>query len=147
MLHKVLTGMVIGGLMAGGALAETFEVEMLNRGEAGNMVFEPAALTIAPGDTVRFVATDRGHNAQTIEGMIPEGAEPFEGAINEEIEITFTEEGFYGVECKPHFAMGMVMTIRVGAESEMPEDFLEGRLPPRVKERFEAQLADLQSAE
>lgn len=147
MLRNFMTAVVLGAVAAGGALAETWEVQMLNRGEAGNMVFEPAALSIEPGDTVRFLATDRGHNAETIEGMIPEAAEPFAGAINEEIEVTLTEAGFYAVECKPHFAMGMVMTIRVGAESAVPEDFLAGRLPPRVKERLEAQLAEIAEME
>lgn len=147
MLRNLMTGLVLGAVAASGALAETYEVQMLNRGEAGNMVFEPGALAIEAGDTVRFVATDRGHNAESIEGMIPDGTEPFAGSINEEIEVTFDTEGFYAVECKPHFAMGMVMTIRVGAESEMPEDFLEGRLPPRVKERLEAQLAEIADME
>jgi hypothetical protein len=36
--------------------------------------------------------------------------------------------------------MGMVMTVAVGEEADAPEDFLEGRIPPRALERFEAQL-------
>ncbi len=121
--------------------AETFEVQMLNKGEAGRMVFEPASLAIASGDTVRFVATDRGHNAETLDGMIPEGAESFRGKINEEIEVTLTADGLYGVMCKPHFAMGMVMIIAVGQDTALPDDFFEGRIPPKAKKRFEAQLA------
>ena len=38
------------------------------------MVFEPALVKVAPGDTVKFVATDKGHNAETIKGMLPDGA-------------------------------------------------------------------------
>jgi pseudoazurin len=129
------------GLAAGtGAIAETHEVRMLNRGEAGPMVFEPSHLEIAPGDTVSFVATDRGHNAETIGGMIPEAADPFSGEINEEIEVTLDEEGFYAIRCTPHYAMGMVMTIAVGENAEAPDDFLEGRIPPRAMQRFENQL-------
>lgn len=122
--------------------AETFEVQMLNKGEAGRMVFEPAALTIQSGDTVKFLATDRGHNAQSIDGMIPEGAEPFEGKINEEIEVTLTAGGLYAVMCKPHYAMGMVMLIAVG-EAVAPDDFLAGRIPPNAKKRFAEQLSGL----
>ncbi|MGR3679433.1 MAG: plastocyanin/azurin family copper-binding protein, partial [Paracoccaceae bacterium] len=48
-------------------------------------------------------------------------------------------EGVYGVMCKPHYAMGMVMTIAVGAV-DVPEDFLEGRVPKKAKARFEAQI-------
>jgi hypothetical protein len=34
----------------------------------------------------------------------------------------------YGIKCKPHFAMGMVMTIATGEVSEVPEPFFEGRI-------------------
>ncbi|TYB90824.1 pseudoazurin [Oceaniovalibus sp. ACAM 378] len=113
---------------------------MLNKGEAGTMVFEPSFIRIAPGDTVKFVATDRGHNAESIDGMVPEGADAFSSKINEEIEVTLDVPGFYGVKCTPHFAMGMVMTIAVG-DDEAPADLLEGRLPKNAKKRFEEQLA------
>jgi plastocyanin len=38
------------------------------------MVFEPALVKIEPGDTVKFVAANKGHNAETIKGLLPEGA-------------------------------------------------------------------------
>lgn len=116
---------------------------MLNRGEAGNMVFEPAFLRIAAGDTVTFLATDRGHNAESIATMMPEGGTTFAGRVNEEIVVTFDVEGLYGVMCKPHYAMGMVVTIAVGDVSEVPETFLEGRIPRGAKSRFEEQLSNL----
>lgn len=132
-------------LVAGSAVfAETHEVQMLSRGTGGEtMVFEPSFLQIQPGDTVRFVATDRSHNAEAIPDMMPEGAEPFRGRINEEVEVTFDVEGLYGVKCQPHYAMGMVLTIAVGELEEAPEDFLEGRIPPRALDRFVTQLENL----
>ena len=48
---------------------------MLDKGTEGVMVFEPALVKIEPGDTVKFVATNKGHNAETIKGMLPEGAD------------------------------------------------------------------------
>lgn len=146
MLRNLTVGLLMGVVsmtFAGTALAETHDVQMLNRGEAGPMIFEPSFLQIAPGDTVRFIATDRGHNAAIIDGMIPQEAEPFSGRINEEIEVTLTVEGLYGIKCTPHFAMGMVMTIAVGEELEAPEGFLEGRIPPRARQRFEEQISEL----
>lgn len=138
--------MILGAAMAvfvpAFAAAEIHEVQMLNRLGREAMVFEPDALRIAPGDTVRFLAVNPSHNAESVDGMIPEGAEPFAGKMNEEIEVTLTEEGFYGIRCKPHYAMGMVMVVQVG-EGEVPEDFLAGRMSRRTKERFEAQLAKL----
>ena len=142
MIRKLAAGIAIAALMGSGAYAETIEVQMLNQGSDGErMVFEPAFVQAAAGDTIRFVATDRGHNAEINDDMLPEGAEPFKGRINEEIEVTFDIEGVYGVICKPHFAMGMVMTIAVG-DVEIPEGYLEGRIPRKAKDRFEAQLAN-----
>jgi pseudoazurin len=143
MFKNFAAGLAVSSLLAGAALAETHEVQMLNRGEAGQMVFEPAFLQIASGDTVTFLSADRGHNAETIEGMIPDGAGPFSGDINDEISVTFDVEGLYGIRCTPHFAMGMVMTIAVGDAVKAPEDFLEGRLPRTALQRFEEQLANL----
>jgi len=143
MIRTFATGLAFAALMGGAAVAETFEVQMLNMGTDGErMVFEPAFVQAEPGDTIKFIATNPGHNAETNDGMIPEGVEGFTGRINEEIEVTMTEEGVYGVICKPHFAMGMVMTIAVG-DVDAPEDFLAGRVPPKAKQRFEAQLDNL----
>jgi plastocyanin len=56
-------------LPAASAQAREWEVRMRNRGGDGTaMVFEPAFLSIPPGDGVKFVATDRGHNAEAIPG-------------------------------------------------------------------------------
>ncbi|WP_299212177.1 pseudoazurin [uncultured Tateyamaria sp.] len=143
MIRKLTIGLALAALMSGAAFAETIEVQMLNKGSEGErMVFEPAFVQAQPGDTIKFLAADKGHNAEVNKGMLPDGAEAFKGKINEEIEVTLDVEGVYGVICKPHFAMGMVMTIAVG-DVDAPEDFLEGRVPRKAKERFEAQLANL----
>ncbi|MEO1140519.1 MAG: pseudoazurin [Pseudomonadota bacterium] len=141
MIRKLTAGLAMAALLGSAAFAETIEVQMLNEGTDGErMVFEPAFVQAAAGDTIRFVATDKGHNAEINDGMLPEGADAFTGRINEEIEVTLDVEGVYGVICKPHFAMGMVMTIAVG-DVDVPEGYLEGRIPRKAKERFEAQLA------
>ena len=97
--------------------AELHEVDMLNvdpDDRQQRMLFKPAILRVQPGDTVKFLATERGHNAQSIDGMTPEGAEEFQGRINEEIEVTFDIEGTYGYVCQPHQTMGMIGFILVG---------------------------------
>ncbi|WP_101068654.1 pseudoazurin [Roseovarius salinarum] len=101
-------------LTAGAAAAETHEIEMLNRGEAGIMVFEPAYVKAEPGDVVRFVPTDPGHNVESIGGMLPDGVEAFKTKYNEAFELTVDEEGLYGVKCTPHYGMGMVALIQAG---------------------------------
>ena len=101
-------------VLAGGARAAEVEVKLLNKGADGVMVFEPAFVKIAPGDTVKFVSTDKGHNAESIKGMLPEGAAQFVGKNNEDIAVKFEQEGVYGIKCLPHYGMGMVAMIVVG---------------------------------
>lgn len=120
--HKICASALGLGLLAAlPAHAADFEVQMLNRGEAGAMVFEPAFLRVAPGDTVTFVPTDRSHNAESIGGMTPEGAEPFKGRMNEAVAVTFEKEGIYGYKCLPHYAMGMVGVVVVGDPENLAE--------------------------
>jgi len=40
--------------------AETIDVTMLKKGAEGAMVFEPAFVTSAVGDTINFIPTDSG---------------------------------------------------------------------------------------
>ena len=143
MFRTFVAGLAFATALGGVASAETFEVQMLNKGADGErMAFEPSFIQVQPGDTVKFLATDRSHNAELNKGMHPDGAESFKGKINEEIEVTLDIEGVYGVICKPHFAMGMVMTIAVG-DVEVPDNFFKGRVPPNAKKRFESQLTNL----
>ncbi|WP_288925725.1 pseudoazurin [uncultured Maritimibacter sp.] len=101
-------------LLAGAASAETIEIQMLNKGDDGAMVFQPAFVQAQPGDVIHFVATDKGHNVESIEGMLPEGVEAFKTKFNEDFEMTVDAEGVYGVKCTPHYGMGMVALIQVG---------------------------------
>ena len=101
--------------------AAEVEVKMLNKGAEGMMVFEPALLKIAPGDTVKFVATDKGHNAETIKGMLPADTAPFAGKSGEDVAVTFDKSGVYGVKCLPHYGMGMVAMVVVGTPGNVDE--------------------------
>ena len=94
---------------------------MLNKGAEGVMVFEPALVKIAPGDTIRFVATDKGHNAESIKGMLPADATPFVGKNGEDVAVTFDKAGIYGVKCLPHYGMGMVAMVVVGTPANIEQ--------------------------
>ena len=96
------------------ANAAEHQVKMLNKGAEGIMVFEPNVVKVAPGDSVHFVAADKGHNVESIDGMIPEGAAPFKGEMNKDVTVTLDKPGVYGFKCKPHYGMGMVGLIVVG---------------------------------
>lgn len=139
MNHKTLARMA-GLCLALGAAplawAETFEVKMLNRGASGPMVYEPEFIQLKPGDKLKFLASSSGHDAVSIDGMLPAGAKPFKGKINEEIEVEFTEAGIYGIKCLPHYAMGMVMLVQVG-NAPLATLTVPAEAPERAQRRFQ----------
>ncbi len=102
--------------------ATTHDVEMLNvhpEDRKLRQVFYPRIVTIEPGDTVRFLSTDKGHNSQTTDDMLPAGAEAWKGRINQEVDVTFDTPGFYGYHCLPHYALGMVGLVVVKGDGMM----------------------------
>jgi len=108
-------------MQASWAVAAEVEVRMLNKGAEGMMVFEPALVKIEPGDTVKFVASDKSHNAESIRAMLPAGAAPFAGKMNEDVVVTFDKPGAYGIKCMPHYAMGMVALVVVGKPDNLDQ--------------------------
>lgn len=131
------------------AQSTAHEVQMLNMDpddRQQRMLFKPGVLRVQPGDSVKFVSGNPGHNAQSIDGMTPEGGEEFKGRINEEIEVTFDVEGTYGYLCLPHQTMGMLGFILVGDFTANLEDVrsaaedLRGRDTAR---RVEEHLAEI----
>ena len=127
-------------MAAGGAHAADHQVLMLNKGEKGTMVFQPDFIQAAPGDTVTFVPTDKGHDAASIDGMIPDGAQPFKGEISKPITVTVDKEGVYGVKCVPHYGMGMVALIVVGKPVNL-EQAKTVKQPGKAKKVFADLLA------
>ncbi|HLH50680.1 MAG TPA: pseudoazurin [Roseiarcus sp.] len=119
MLKPLLIAALAAAAFSLSASAAEVQVKMLNKGAEGAFVFEPALVKIAPGDTVRFVPTDKGHNVESIPGMIPEGAAPFTGKMGEETVVVFEKTGVYGYKCKPHYPMGMVGLVVVGAPGNL----------------------------
>ena len=123
------------------SMAANFEVKMLNKGEAGAMVFEPALTKVAVGDTVTFIPTDKGHDAQSIADILPDGAEAFKGKMSQEVVVTFTVPGAYGVKCTPHFTMGMVALIVVGDAPANLEQAKTAKMVKKARERMDAAIA------
>lgn len=80
---------------------------------AEGLKFAPLVVKIAPGDMIvwRKMAT---HDTQSIEELIPEGAEGWHSKMGEGYQRTFTQEGIYIYKCTPHFGGGMGGVIIVG---------------------------------
>jgi len=125
------------------ATAADYQVKMLNKGAKGMMVFEPDLIKVQPGDTVTFVATDAGHDALSVPGMLPDGAQPFEGQIGKDLKVTFTQPGVYGVKCKPHYVMGMVGVVVVGDPAPNLEAVKAAKNPGKAGKVFAELLGGL----
>lgn len=124
--------------MAGVVDAAEVEVKMLNKGSDGTaMVFEPALIKIQAGDTVKFVASDKGHSAESIKGMMPADATTFAGKMSQDVAVTFDRPGVYGVKCAPHYGMGMVALVVVGTPTNV-EDAKRVTQPGKAKPAFAA---------
>lgn len=128
--------------IASPALAEEFEIKMLNKGEAGTMVFEPGFVKAAVGDTIKFIPTDKGHNVESIKGILPEGIKKFKSKFNKEYVLTLTSEGVYGVKCSPHYSMGMVALIVAGEPVNL-EKAMKAKTNKKSKGRFAEAFAEL----
>lgn len=132
-----VTGAIVIGSAAVAQAAE-YEIKTLNMSSHGMFQFEPQQLKIQAGDTVHFVAKDKGHNVESIEGMLPDGATPFKGALNQDLTVTFTKPGVYGFKCVPHYGMGMVGLIVVGDPSSNLQKAEAINHPGKAKSTFAA---------
>jgi pseudoazurin len=112
---KMLALAALAAMVASPLAAKEITVKMLNMGsDKTPMVFEPGFIKAAPGDTVKFVAANPGHNAQTIPGFLPAGEAEQKGAMGKDFILKVTKPGLYGIKCLPHFSIGMVALVQVG---------------------------------
>lgn len=128
------------------AFANVIEIEMLNKNEAGErMVFSQELIRAEIGDVIRFVPTDKSHNAQSVRGALPEGQEPFRGRVNQVVEYEVTETGLTAVVCLPHQSMGMVALVVVGNDFSNVDDVLAARIPGKGGEKIAALVEEAQA--
>ncbi len=127
---------IVGAASVTQTHAATYEVRMLNKDSAGKAwQFDPPFLSIAPGDTVRFVPVNPGHNSESIVEVSPSGSVQWKGRLNEELSVTYDVQGTYAYKCLPHAALGMVGVIQVGA-GDAAVDWSKVSLPEKGKARL-----------
>ena len=80
---------------------------------AVGLKYDPLVIQIQPGDKVAWENMPT-HDTQSLEGLIPEGAEAWHSQMGENYQRTFTVEGIYVYKCTPHFGAGMGGAIIVG---------------------------------
>ena len=104
------------------AVAAGHEIQMLNKHPEDRrlrMVYHPELLVVQPGDTVKWVSADKGHNAKSEDGMIPDGVEAWKSKINDDFELMLEQPGIYGYRCTPHYLTGMVGLIIVEGDGKL----------------------------
>jgi pseudoazurin len=124
-------------------LAANVDIQLLNKGDAGSMTFQPDLVKIAVGDTVTFQPTDKGHNVDVIANMLPAGAQPFKGDTSKPLTETFTVPGVYVVKCDPHYGMGMVAVVVVGDDVSNLDAVKAGKYPKMAQDRLTPLFASL----
>jgi pseudoazurin len=128
-------------------MAADHQVQMLNKGADGAMVFEPGFLKIAPGDTVTFIPTDKSHNVETFKGLIPDGVPEFKSRPSEQYQAKFDIPGAYVLKCTPHVGMGMVALIQVGDNPANLDAIKIAKVPNMARKRLDADLAQITPAQ
>ena len=137
-MYKLLSLVfLIGSSVA--AFADTIEVEMLTKNDAGDrMVFSKELIRANVGDVIRFLPTEKGHNAQSVKGALPDDQKSFKGKQNKIVEYLVTETGLTAVVCAPHQAMGMVALIVVGNDLSNAQKILDARVRGKGKDKIKA---------
>lgn len=120
-------------------------VEMLNRDKATNTtnVYKPALVKVNKGDTVKWVATNPGHNVAFVSGGVPAGVAPFTSGFAKEVTYKFEKPGIYLYKCTPHLGLGMVGLVVVGGDKSNLATVKAVAVPPLAKKRLEPLFAEL----
>ena len=82
-------------------------------GSNGNLVFDPAEISVSAGDTVHFVNGMLPPHNVIVEDHPELSHEGLLFAPGESFDITFTEAGDYTYWCAPHKGAGMIGTAHV----------------------------------
>ena len=77
-------------------------------GANGNLVFDPAEVTISAGESVHFVNNMLPPHNVIVEGRPDLAHESLAMLPGEEFDVTFPEVGDYTYWCAPHKGAGMI---------------------------------------
>ncbi len=118
-------------------------VEMLNKRDDGQkMVFSEDVVNIDSGDTIKWVATNKGHNVEFIAG--PDGFElPPKSGLNKDVSITFDKPGVYLYICTPHKVMGMIGLVVVGNDTSNKDSIAKVKMIGRGKKKLAAIIGSI----
>jgi len=144
----ILSMLVLAAFAAQTASAAEVTVEMLNRDKATNVsnVYKPSLVRVNKGDTVKWVATNPGHNVAFLQGGVPAGVALFTSPFQKEVTYKFEKPGIYLYKCVPHFGLGMVGLVIVGGDKSNLAAVKATYVPPLAKKRLEPLFAEIEAA-
>ena len=125
------------------ANAADLSIEMLNKRDDGKrMVYSLELAKVDAGQSIEWVAKDKGHNVEMIQG--PDGATlPKKSKLSENVTITFDKPGIYLYKCTPHVGMGMIGIVVVGGDTSNKEAISKVKLAGKAKKKRKKLLSDV----
>ena len=142
---RLLTTLAMLVAMAIPAVAEDVTLEMWNKDpedKKRKMVFSEEIVTIEPGQSITWLASDKGHNVQMIAG--PKGVDlPGKSKISKDVTLSFDDPGVYVYVCTPHATMGMIAMVVVGDDMSNLDDIKDVKIRGKSKRKMKELLENL----
>jgi len=82
-------------------------------GDSGNLVFEPAEVSISAGESIHFINNMLPPHNVVVEDHPELSHEALAMLPGEDFEVAFPEPGDYTYWCAPHKGAGMIGTVHV----------------------------------
>ena len=142
-MKKLILGLVTF-LFSTSLYSADLEIEMLNKraSDKARMVYSIEVAKIDAGQTIKWVATAKGHNVEMIKG--PDGAElPKKSKLNEDVSIKFDKPGVYLYKCTPHVGLGMIGLVVVGGDTSNKDEIATVKLSGKSKKKLKTFISEI----
>ena len=127
------------------AFAETYEVQMLNKLEKERNLYNPRIIYVNSGDTVKWIAADKGHNVAFTKKGVPDGVELYKSKLNSDAEYTFNTAGIYAYNCTPHYGLGMIAFVIVDNDLSNFDQVAKIKYPGKSKKLAKVLLEQIKN--
>jgi len=97
-------------------------------------------IKISVGDSVTWVATDRGHNVEMVAS--PNNME-LKSKLGKDVTVSFDAPGIYYYWCTPHKGMGMIGLVVVGDDTSNMDQIIEAKAMGESKKKLKDLLGQL----
>ena len=146
LMVSAFIGLGVQALAQETTLPTEYTVEMWNKDpnyKKRKMVFSEDIIQVAPGAVITWLATDKGHNVQFIDG--PDGVElAKKSKVSRDVTLTLNDPGVYVYVCTPHSSTGMLALVVVGeATADAIEQAADAKVRGKSKKKLKTLLAGL----